>query len=429
MAKSWLSKQWTAWGESYDADEVSRGSQPIPAAFAVVSLTGVLSVIAFVPPIAEASQFQSPWISIVLTWIGGAFTFLAGRFRARGPLGQIGALLDNGFYSAALMYAACATSNQYALGLAIVHGLMVLALPAQAYGLSLPFAALYLTPLVVLLSTMRPRGGLSLIFICTYILFLLTSFLTGKRLELVRRNVQLTQAVSATQRIADESVQTALTTTLLSLGNFLHELKSYQSTVRTNLTYLDETLDADPDAREAIAEAIGAQEGEIKLVRTTMETLSKSARPTDAEFELGELIASVAKGTVGVQVVVKPSPQPLRVRGVAEHLTIVLTNLIRNAEQAGGTIVTIETGAEAAGHSVRVLVRDNGPGIPETVRERLFEPFGMTTKKGGTGLGLYLCRRHVELFGGNIRVQRSDADGTDFLIMLPTGAAPEAAPS
>ncbi len=81
---------------------------------------------------------------------------------------------------------------------------------------------------------------------------------------------------------------------------------------------------------------------------------------------------------------------------------------------------TIETSAEPGGHSVRVLLRDNGPGIPELVRERLFEPFGVTTKKAGSGLGLYLCKRHVELFGGTIRVDKSGPEGTDFLILLPT---------
>lgn len=420
MLKRWLKAVWTAWTESFDPDEVGRGSQPAPMLFAIVSLSAVLSVIAFVPPMSVASQFERPWVSLGLTLMGGVFTTIAGRANGRGLAGQIGTLFDNAFYSAALIWAACSTSSQYAMGLAIVHGLMVLSISAQAYGLTLLFALVYATPLALLLVVTQVSVSVALILVCTYILVLFTSYLTRRRQELTRRNKQLVQAVAATHRVADESVQTALTTTLLSLGNFLHELKSYQASVRTNLTFLAETIDADQDGRDAITEAISAQEGEIKLVRSTMDSLMRSAKPRDEEFELQTLIHDVAKGTVGVHVSESSSSGAVRVKGVAEHLTIVLTNLIRNADQAGATRVWIETAPEPGGHSVRVIVRDDGPGMPPTVTERLFEPFGATTKKGGTGLGLYLCRRHVELFGGTIRIEKTGPTGTVFVILLPS---------
>jgi signal transduction histidine kinase len=68
-------------------------------------------------------------------------------------------------------------------------------------------------------------------------------------------------------------------------------------------------------------------------------------------------------------------------------------------------------------------VRDDGPGIPEAVRGRLFTPY-FTTKSSGTGLGLAICRRLVEAHGGTIRLVESRPGHTEFEVDLPLAAAP-----
>jgi signal transduction histidine kinase len=74
------------------------------------------------------------------------------------------------------------------------------------------------------------------------------------------------------------------------------------------------------------------------------------------------------------------------------------------------------------GASVRIRVRDNGPGIPDDVMSKIFEPF-FTTKKEQqrTGLGLAVARSIVEQHGGEIQVQSHIGEGTDFLVSLPVG--------
>lgn len=107
----------------------------------------------------------------------------------------------------------------------------------------------------------------------------------------------------------------------------------------------------------------------------------------------------------------------LAVRADAVQLEQVIFNLVRNAldaAPAGAGCITIRYHAEKA--NAVLDVEDNGPGIAEAVRPRLFEPF-VTNKKDGLGLGLVLCQRLVERMGGTIVLM--DGVPTTFRITLP----------
>ena len=68
-----------------------------------------------------------------------------------------------------------------------------------------------------------------------------------------------------------------------------------------------------------------------------------------------------------------------------------------------------------------MTITDDGPGVPDDVRERLFDPY-FTTKSSGTGLGLAICRRLVEAHGGAIRLVATRLGETQFAIELPVAA-------
>jgi signal transduction histidine kinase len=104
----------------------------------------------------------------------------------------------------------------------------------------------------------------------------------------------------------------------------------------------------------------------------------------------------------------------------------VLQNLVSNAVEAFGAqrgLITITTEMRDK-HSVAILVRDNGPGIPESVRDRVFEPFVSEGKRKGTGLGLAIAQAIVTAHGGSISYDTEAGTGTIFTILLPAGAAP-----
>lgn len=124
----------------------------------------------------------------------------------------------------------------------------------------------------------------------------------------------------------------------------------------------------------------------------------------------------------------------------ANQIKQVFVNIINNAAQAisstrskegvGGGRIDIVTKCEPDGLSVNVT--DNGPGIPEAVAQRVFEPFYSTKSEGeGTGLGLSICLGIVKEHGGNVSVDPGGAGsgrGATFTVELPTGVRTEPSP-
>jgi signal transduction histidine kinase len=126
-----------------------------------------------------------------------------------------------------------------------------------------------------------------------------------------------------------------------------------------------------------------------------------------------------------IQVFIEQPLQPLAVHADPEQLHQVLLNLLLNAFDAighqGQVMLRI---AQDAGFAV-ITVADSGPGIPQAVRDRLFEPF-VSTKESGTGLGLTICRRIVEDHGGRIEAADSGSGGAIFTIKLPMNGSTDA---
>ncbi len=114
-----------------------------------------------------------------------------------------------------------------------------------------------------------------------------------------------------------------------------------------------------------------------------------------------------------------------RIALAGPRLVQVLLNLLLNAADAApreGGRVTL-CAARAPGERVRLTVEDNGPGIAEEIRDRLFEPFATTKEPGkGTGLGLAVCRGLVEAAGGTLSAEDGALGGARFVIELPAEA-------
>ena len=103
-----------------------------------------------------------------------------------------------------------------------------------------------------------------------------------------------------------------------------------------------------------------------------------------------------------------------------EQIRRVIINLVDNAIEAVNRhgLIVVETQLDAANSLVRVMVGDNGPGIPVADREKLFLPY-YSTKRRGSGLGLAIVRRIIAEHGGTIEVGANTPSGTRFTIELP----------
>ncbi|HEY1637865.1 MAG TPA: HAMP domain-containing sensor histidine kinase [Rhizomicrobium sp.] len=114
-------------------------------------------------------------------------------------------------------------------------------------------------------------------------------------------------------------------------------------------------------------------------------------------------------------------PPDLQVDADPEQLFRIVLNLVRNAEQAvnGAAAAEIRVSASRNGKRVLIHVSDNGPGIPEKVRDRLFQPFAGSARSGGSGLGLVISRELARAHGGDISLIDTGAQGTTFRVEIP----------
>ncbi|MBV8800455.1 MAG: HAMP domain-containing histidine kinase [Alphaproteobacteria bacterium] len=114
-------------------------------------------------------------------------------------------------------------------------------------------------------------------------------------------------------------------------------------------------------------------------------------------------------------------PAELQVDADPEQLFRIVLNLVRNAEQAvnGKAAGEIRVSASRNGKRVLIHVADNGPGVPEKVRDRLFQPFAGSARSGGSGLGLVISRELARAHGGDISLIATGPQGTTFRVEIP----------
>jgi PAS domain S-box-containing protein len=187
----------------------------------------------------------------------------------------------------------------------------------------------------------------------------------------------------------------------------------------------------DPDrARQALGRVVEDGNRAANVI-DRIRALSKKAPPRKDATKINEVILEVIALTRGEVVKSNVSVQtqlvdglPL-IQGDRVQLQQVILNLIINAVEAMGGVskgsreLLIATGKHAPG-GVLVAVRDSGPGLsPESV-DRLFDAF-YTTKPGGMGMGLSICRSIVEAHGGRIWASRTDGSGATIQFILPVG--------
>jgi signal transduction histidine kinase len=189
----------------------------------------------------------------------------------------------------------------------------------------------------------------------------------------------------------------------------------------------------DPTVKRFAPKLISSLDRAIEFLSQTLKFGRAQELPPQREkLELRELAdevieAAVIKASSRIRIFNRVNPGVV-VDADREHLIRVLTNLKRNAIQAleflqterpdaPEGVITLEARREG---SVTVMeLHDNGPGIPEQVRERLFQAFQSAARQGGTGLGLAIAAELVRAHGGDIILQSSSEAGTCFVITIP----------
>src|SRR5437879_1819724 len=138
-----------------------------------------------------------------------------------------------------------------------------------------------------------------------------------------------------------------------------------------------------------------------------------------SEVDLVDLLMDLGKSAVPseVDVSVRANGEPCKLLGHYDPLRRAFANLLRNAAEAMGGRGSIEIAVSRDGAGLAVTIADHGAGIPDDLRQRVFEPY-FTTKHDGTGLGLALVRQTIEAHNGSITVAETPGGGATFSIVL-----------
>lgn len=266
---------------------------------------------------------------------------------------------------------------------------------------------------------LRPVGGATTVIV--------QDISDEKRLESLRLRAQRLEAVAELS------------------ASLAHEIKNPLASIRSSVEQLSRRAAATDDER-TLGELITRESDRLSRLLSEFLDFARVQSARRDRLDLRELLrAAVAlAGThpdrgPDVTLVTELPDHAVPLDGDEDLLHRAVFNLVLNACQAvgerGNVVVSLRqhtaeerpTGLPIRAASYAIEVRDDGPGIPEDIQDRLFEPFA-TTKPGGSGLGLAVVHRAIEAHRGVILVD-SDAHGTRFTVYLPTEAEVSAATS
>jgi signal transduction histidine kinase len=210
-----------------------------------------------------------------------------------------------------------------------------------------------------------------------------------------------------------------------------HDLRHSLAAVVANAEFLCESNLTPAQREDLYAEIRIAVNQMTELIESLLEfsRTRESLRPT-----YGDVRSAVERAVQGVKA--HPEFQRIRIRISCEgptegwfdfkKLERALLNLLLNAcEVVPAESGKIDIELKRKGESLEIRIGDNGPGIAEAVRDRLFEPFVSYGKENGTGMGLTVVQKILQDHGGDVTVERTSASGTTFCANIPLNPSAE----
>ncbi len=234
--------------------------------------------------------------------------------------------------------------------------------------------------------------------------------------------------VTEKQHLEQRLQQTEKMAAIGELSTYMaHEIRNPLFSIGGFANALLRNASLDDDAR-AKAKIIFEESRRLDEI---LKSILNFARPTEQKMGIFNP-ETVARQTMdlmtigaverGIKAATEIAPDLPKVMGNAENLKQCLINLVKNAMEAmpeGGSVTMY---AYRNDGQVAIMVQDTGEGIPPELQDQVFSPF-FSTKHGGAGLGLAMCRKMVEEMGGKVYLKSKPGEGTSIILLLPAAPA------
>jgi signal transduction histidine kinase len=207
------------------------------------------------------------------------------------------------------------------------------------------------------------------------------------------------------------------------VSSIIHDLRNPMSAILSSVEYLDKTAPTDSVRQlsdiirvsalkmvEMTDDLLGFAQGKVNL-KPRATSVGRLLELLDEEI-LNEIRLSSIRVSLSAERIGNLTLDESR-------LTRCFANIIKNAKEALGQEGTISIQIRDLGSLMKVSISDTGPGIPEVIRGRIFEPFVTYGKKRGTGLGMAIAKSTIDAHGGRIWLESETGRGTTFHVEVP----------
>lgn len=224
--------------------------------------------------------------------------------------------------------------------------------------------------------------------------------------ELSQMQEQIRAALRQKERLA------AIGAAVTKINHDLRGMLSTAQLVSDRLSRMDdpEVQAAAPAIINSINKAVDLCSQTLKYAREGIPTLSRSHFFfVELIHQLVEQVRGLTQGKLEIQADI---PVDITLHADKEQLYRVFINLCKNAFEAGASQIAITVTRH--GNTLSIWVSDNGPGLPAVMLEKLFKPFAGSTRKGGSGLGLSICKEILNAHGGDMTLAENSNQGATF---------------
>jgi signal transduction histidine kinase len=242
----------------------------------------------------------------------------------------------------------------------------------------------------------------------------------GQRVDAAGRDEVAALAASFNQ--AAERIEVLVNSHKSLLANASHELRSPLARMKMALSLMEDGSTGVAQ-RERLASELRTNIGELDaLVEEVLLASRLDAQAAAFAPQPVDVTALAAEEAAQVGAELQAVDARLTVPGDERLLRRALRNLLENAKRYGGGEITLH--AARSGARVELRVCDRGAGVPQALRERIFEPFfrlpGHAEREGGVGLGLALVKQIAQRHGGAVRCEANPGGGSCFVLSLPS---------